>query len=138
MCRVLYRSDNEMPLFSELCWCLHESGLRPAVLCDVQIRVSLISLCCMKPSIASIMDNWTHSAARQTELASHNYSPRSEDLLYRFCLVCVCVCVCVSVRPSVRLSVRARMSVRGFLPPSPTSRWWRAVRSSFELILVYT
>jgi len=41
------------------------------------------------------------------------YSLRTED--YRFCLVCVCVCVCVSVR----LSVQARVSVRGLfaLPP---------------------
>ena len=65
--------------------------------------------------------------------------------MYRFCLVCVSVC------PSVRLSVRARVSVRGFLPPCvpippaypnppypySSPHWWRAVRSSLELILVY-
>jgi len=48
--------------------------------------------------------------------------------MYRFCLVCVCVC----------LSIRAWVSVRGFLPPThtspPAARW--ALRSSVELMLV--
>jgi len=50
--------------------------------------------------------------------------------MYRFCLVCV------SVRPSVRLSVRARVSGAFFLPPTYITRR-RAVRSNLELILVY-